>query len=121
MMKVVFIAIPTKGTVVDGKLTETFLSELAELHIHFPNVAFIAPMVQDYQILRHMNVDATYDVWGKRCEAVLAVCDELWVMCYDGWRDPSKEKSDVNTSDGVYGEICTARRLSIPINFVLVS
>lgn len=120
MMKVVFIAIPTKGTVKDGKLTDAFIQDLAELHTHFPDVAFIAPMVQDYQILGHMNVAATYEVWGRRCEAVLAKCDELWVMCYEGWRDPDMEMSAVNTSEGVYGEICTALTYSKPIHYVLV-
>ena len=117
-MKVVFIAIPTRGTVKDGKLTESFLRDLAALHKDHPDIAFIAPMVQDYQLLGYMGVDATYEVWGQRCEAVLAKCDEMWVMCYDGWAEPIKEMSPLNTSVGVYGEICTAMKLGVTINFI---
>jgi len=117
-MKVVFIAIPTKGTVTDGKLNESFLKDFAALHTNFPDVAFIAPMVQDYQLLGHMKVEATYEVWGRRCEAVLAKCDEMWVMCYDGWCAPVTEMNAANTSVGVYGEICTALTLGVPVDFI---
>lgn len=117
-MKVVFIAIPTKGTVRNGALTESFMRDFAAMHTNCPDIAFIAPMVQDYQLLGYMGVSATYDVWGERCEAILAKCDEMWVLCYEGWREPVDTMSNDNTSWGVAGEIATARKLNIPVRFL---
>lgn len=114
-----FVAIPTAGTVESGAIKEAVLAALARLHEHYPTTAFICPMVQDYQLLRHMNVDATYDVWGARCEAMIAVCDEVWVLMYKGWERPvAHPDGQYNTSVGVAGEIKYALRNNKKVVFV---
>lgn len=104
-MRVIFIAIPTKGTVKDGALTPTFLAHLAKLHVENPDCAFISPMVQDYQVLPFMNITATWEDWGKHCRAIIPRCDEVWVLKFDGW----------DTSVGVRGEMDCALANNIPI------
>lgn len=101
----VFIAIPTKGTVVDGKLSDEFLKHLADLHIAYPNFTFWAPMVQDYALLKFMpNVDATWEVWGAHCRRMIEACDEVWVLKYDGWRE----------STGITAEVEHAKQFNKP-------
>ena len=112
--RIIFIAIPTKGTVnpeADGKpahLKEEFLAFLAKLHMDYPSCTFIAPMVQDYQLLRHMSVTATWEDWGKHCRAIIPKCDEVWVLKYNGY----------DTSVGVAGEIACAEEHNVPVFFI---
>jgi hypothetical protein len=98
-MSLIFTAIPTAGTVENGQLTPKFLKMLADLHTKFPEHTFIAPMVQDYQILKFMSVTATWGDWGKTRRTIIARCDEVWVLKFSGW----------DSSVGVAGEIECAR------------
>jgi hypothetical protein len=108
---IIFIAIPTKGTVTDGKLNESFLRTLARLHQDFPDYTFISPMVQDYQLLPYMdNVEATWEKWGHHCRDLIAVCDEVWVLMYAGW----------STSVGVAGEVAHATLHNKPVSYLSV-
>jgi hypothetical protein len=109
-MKLVFIAIPTKGTVQKGAMTETFLKHLASLYLAHPDVTFWAPMVQDYALLKYMpSIDASWDAWGAHCRRMIESCDEVWVLKYDGW----------DTSKGVAGEIEHAKQFGKPVKFVI--
>lgn len=108
-MALIFIAIPSKGTVKDSKLTEEFLADLATLHLKYPEHTFVAPMVQDYQLLRHMPaLNATWQDWGKHCRLLIERCDAVWIMKYEGW----------DTSVGVEGELQHAQKFLKTINFV---
>lgn len=85
MNKIVFIAVPTAGVAYNGKLNESFIRDVARLHDCYPDCTFLVPMIQDYALLPHLNVEATWAVWGKHCRALIQVCDEVWVMQYPGW------------------------------------
>lgn len=108
MNKVVFIAIPSKGTVVNGALSEEFLKFFAKLFVDNPDITFIAPMIQDYQILKFMNVAPVWENWGNHCRTLIERSDEVWVLMYDGW----------DTSVGVTGERRHAYAHQKPIYFV---
>lgn len=107
-MSLIFIAIPTKGTVVNGALTEEFLCDLAQMHVAFPQHTFISPMVQDYQLLKFMKVEPVWAEWGKHCRTIIERCDEVWVMQYHGWAE----------SVGVSGEIQHAQSAGVPHFFI---
>lgn len=107
-MKFVFIAIPTVGTVKDGAMTEEFLKFLAKLHVEHPEITFVSPMVQDYQILKYMDVEPVWEEWGKHCRLLIERADEVWVLKFNGW----------DTSVGVAGEIEHARSVGKPIEFI---
>jgi hypothetical protein len=94
-MSLIFIAVPTSGVTTDGKLNAEFVAHVAGLHELYPQHTFIVPMIQDYALLPYLKVEATWEVWGHHCKALIKVCDEVWVMMYDGW----------GTSTGVRAEI----------------
>lgn len=91
----IFIAVPTTGVVTNGKLNESFIRDVARLHELHPEHTFIIPMIQDYALLPYLQVEATWEVWGKHCKAHIRVCDQVWVLKYNGYK----------TSVGVKGEI----------------
>lgn len=106
MSKAIFIAVPSSGVVIGGKLTEGFLRHMADLHRQHPDFGFVVPMMQDYQLLPFMpGVQPTWEVWGARCKALMRGVDEIWVLCYPG-RD---------TSAGVNAEVAFAKELGIPV------
>lgn len=108
-MALIFIAIPTKGTVTDGKLNEKFLAFLARLHTFFPGNTFISPMVQDYALLKFMpDSPATWEAWGHHCKTIIERSDEVWVLQFEGW----------DTSVGVNGEMKHAREHDVPVAFI---
>ena len=95
-MSLIFISVPTSGVTADGKLNEDFIKFVAKLHQHHPERTFIVPMLQNYALLPYLGVaDVTWKVWKNHCKRLIQVCDELWVIHYDGW----------NSSTGVRAEI----------------
>jgi Domain of unknown function (DUF1937) len=108
---IIFIAVPSKGVVIDGRLRPEFLAELARMQVQFPDYTFVAPMVQDYAILPYMgDIKATWEKWGHHCRTLIAVSDEVWVLLYDGW----------STSVGVKGEIEHATLCRVPVSYLSV-
>lgn len=99
-MSLIFVAVPTKGVAADGKLFEQFPKHMARLHEFYPGHTFVIPMIQDYALLPHMSVEATWEQWGHHCRRLIAVCDEVWVIMYDGY----------DTSVGVQAEIECAQQ-----------
>lgn len=100
-MTVVVISVPSAGVVKDGKLTEEFLQKSASFVDLFRNISFINPMIEGYALLPYLkDPTATWEVWGAFCERLILVCDELWVLQFEGWE----------TSKGVNAEIELARK-----------
>ena len=95
-MGLVFIAVPTKGVVTDGKLNVSFIRFVAQLHRVFPDLTFAVPMIQDYALLPYLEgIDATWEVWGQHCDRLIKVCDEVWVIHYDGWAESTGVKAEI--------------------------
>jgi hypothetical protein len=95
----IFLAMPTKGAVLNNAIRPTVLAYVAQLHLTYPQYTFVVPMIQDYQLLPYMpKTEATWANWGKHCRTLIEKCDEVWVLTYDGW----------DTSVGVAGEITHA-------------
>ena len=122
--KVVFIAIPTKGvtnssSAGEGRLLEQVHKDLARLHERYPDHTFLVPMVQDYALLPHLGVAPTWEVWGDRCRRLIERADEVWVLMYNGWVNPTLVMDAVyNTSKGVFGELVHAVVHSVPVFFM---
>lgn len=109
-MKLVFVAIPSKGTVVDGALRKEFLMKLAELHENNPGITFVSPMVQDYQILEFLSVEPIWEELGKHCRCLIERSDEVWVLMYEGWKE----------STGVTAEVAHAKQHGKPVYYWIV-
>ena len=108
-MSLIFIAMPTKGSVLDGAITPSVLSYIANLHFEYPEHTFIAPMIQDYQLLKFMpDVEATWQNWGQHCRTLIERSDQVWVLTLEGF----------DTSVGVKGEIEHARAYNVPVFFI---
>lgn len=83
---IIFIAVPSRGVVKNGELRPEFLQEVARLQLAHPEKTFVAPMIQDYALLKYMpNVEATWAKWGHHCRDLIEVCDQVWVLKYEGW------------------------------------
>jgi hypothetical protein len=116
-MTCIFVGMPTAGSVQDGKIKEDILRLIADMHSD-DGVTVIAPMIQAYQLLPFMNVDASYEVWGRRCEDVLIRSDIVAIILCEGWSEPTTKESEKNYSTGVKGEIATAKKHGKSIFFV---
>lgn len=122
--KVIFIAMPTKGTAdersaITGQLREAVYKDMAKLHLMDPHITFIAPMVQDYCLLPHMDVEPNWEQWGNHCRRLIERCDEVWVLMYEGWRKPVYAMDGIyNTSVGVRGELEHAAKHRVPVSFI---
>lgn len=111
--KIVFVAMPSGGTTeidsrITGKLIDAVYREMALLHEEYPDCTFVAPMVQDYLLLKHLSVEPVWDVWGDRCKRLLSRCDEMWVLAFDGW----------TSSVGVAGEMKHAQENNIEVKII---
>lgn len=120
---IIFIAMPTKGSTdpdsaATGKMKEAVYVAMAKLHEMYPQYTFVAPMVQDYQLLRHLSVSPKWEVWGDRCRRLIQSSSEVWILMFDGWTNASFEMDEYNTSVGVRGEIEHALKHDVPIIFV---
>lgn len=49
-----------------------------------------------------------WDYWERYDRAMLEACDELWVLCLDGWED----------SKGIKGEIAIMQEMGKPVHYV---
>ncbi len=89
-----------------------FLRDIAGMHMAYPQIAFISPSIQNYQILPHMpGSGPTYEHWQARCETLLKVCDFVLVFMYKHWRE----------SNGVADEIRMAVELGKPVIYLNVA
>ena len=122
--KVVFIAMPTIGSTLrdsaeTGRMREAVYKDMALLHEKYPDYTFVAPMVQDYCLLPHMNVEPNWEQWGNHCRRLIERSDEVWVLMYDGWRRPVYAMDDIyNRSKGVRGELEHAAKHRVPVSFI---
>lgn len=108
-MSLIFIAMPTKGSVLNNAIRPAVLGLIASLHLKHPEHTFIAPMIQDYQLLRYMpSVEATWQDWGKHCRCLIERSDEVWILELEGW----------DTSVGVAGEIEHAQKHGVPVVYL---
>lgn len=104
----IFIAVPSKGVAANGALNDQFIKDVASLHEFYPDKTFLVPMIQDYALLKHLKVQATWEVWGHHCQRLIAVCDEVWVLKYEGW----------TSSIGVGAEVDCALQYNKSVKFL---
>lgn len=109
-MSLIFIAMPTKGSVISDQIRSNVLQDIALLHVAYPQHTFIAPMIQDYQLLPYLpSISATWEDWGKHCRCLIEKSDEVWVMMLEGWKE----------STGVTAEVEYATSLGIDVKYLL--
>ena len=74
----------------------------------YPDLSFFSPICHTHPIARLCNIKGDWEYWKHQDEAMLSRCDELWVLCLDGWEE----------SVGVTAEIGIAKELGLEIKYV---
>lgn len=69
---------------------------------------FLLPITQGHLLAEIGNIASDFERWETQSLGMLAVCDELWVVKMDGWKE----------SKGVRAEIEFARHHLIPIKYI---
>jgi len=70
--------------------------------------AVISPITQSHMMVSKVeNLPSSWDFWKKFDRKFLEVCDELFILAIEGWKD----------SIGVAGEIEIARSLGKPVRY----
>ena len=105
-----------KSLAVRERIEEERFRVVTEVSILLFNRGLVlySPITQSHtqkQIAVGMGVTlgGEFSFWSKFDLAILSFCTDLYVLKVSGW----------NTSKGVLGEITEARRLGIPISYVL--
>lgn len=73
------------------------------------NVVY-SPIVHNHPVAVLGGLPRTWDFWRKIDLPVLRRCNELWVVCLDGWRE----------SKGVSAEIEYAKLIELPTRYIRV-
>lgn len=75
-------------------------------------VANVSPITQSHE--QHIyvpNLPTTWDYWKSVDEIILSRCDEIYVLCIEGW----------DKSVGVTAEIEIAKSLKMPVKYIMYS
>lgn len=71
-----------------------------------------SPLSHSHPISAHCDVDPyDHDFWLRQDLWVLEICDEMQILCLDGWE----------SSKGIKTETEFAKKLGIPVKLVLMS
>lgn len=84
------------------------VTELAAKLFNKYEYVFLLPITQGHMLTRHGDIEANFDRWRTQSLGMLSVCQELWVIKLDGWKQ----------SLGVREEIKYARKHLIPIKYI---
>ncbi len=76
---------------------------------HYAALAFFSPICHSHIIARNCNILGQWEYWKHLDEIMISKCDELWVLCLEGW-----EKSV-----GVTAEVKYAKELGLEIKYIL--
>lgn len=83
----IFLCVSADGVLSsNGTLSDSFLLYMAKIRDATPHLTIVSPIVQDYAMFPGEKL-ATRDEWGQRCERLIKLCDEVWVIQNWGWSD----------------------------------
>jgi capsule polysaccharide modification protein KpsS len=85
------------------ELTETYVANLIK-----QGLTVQSQIAMLYYLTTKHDIPITYDFWRKYCHQMLEACEQVHVLCLDGWEQ----------SVGVDDEIKLARRLNKRITYV---
>ncbi len=110
-IKMVYLASPSSHPFKEIELMryEEINQIAANLHEHYPQVAFILPITQTYKLMEYnKNIGTAREAWKARDLEFISRSDELWIVSMDGWRE----------SIGVMAELDFALQYQIPVFFI---
>src|ERR1700739_3365873 len=76
---------------------------------NFADYAFFSPICHTHPIATLCKLPGHWEFWKKYDEAMLSRCDEIWVLCLEGWEQ----------SKGVTAEVNIAKDLGLTVKHIL--
>ena len=74
----------------------------------YPELSFFSPICHTHPIATLCKLPGHWEYWKQYDEAMLSRCDEIWVLCLDGWQE----------SKGVTTELELARGFNMVVRLV---
>lgn len=75
----------------------------------YPELSFFSPICHTHPIATVCKLPGHWEYWKQYDEAMLSRCNELWVLCIDGWE----------TSKGVTAELELAKNLGLRVQHII--
>lgn len=75
----------------------------------YQELSFFSPITHTHPIASHCTLPGHWQFWAAYDQCVLSRCDEIWILCLDGWRK----------STGVTAELKIARDAGLPVRYVV--
>jgi Domain of unknown function (DUF1937) len=105
--EVIYVANPYTGT--SFERNQRFLAvEKYTAHLIREGKTAVSPIVHCHVLAFRNGLPHDFAFWQNYCLNLLFVCDEMHVLCLDGWED----------SVGVLGETTEAEDLNISITYI---
>jgi len=105
--EVIYVANPYTGT--SFERNQRFLAvEKYTAHLIREGKTAVSPIVHCHVLAFRHGLPHDFAFWQHYCLNLLFVCDEMHVLCLDGWED----------SVGVLGETTEAEDLNISITYI---
>jgi len=100
----IYLAVPYTG------MEEKSFKEVNKCAAFFMNLGFAvySPISQNHPIASEHSLPTKWDFWEKMDYEFLGICDQMMVLCLDGWKK----------SRGVTAEIQYAKFNKIPITYL---
>jgi hypothetical protein len=74
----------------------------------YQDISFYSPISHTHPIATYCKLPGHWEFWKQFDETVLSRCNEIWVLCLDGWQQ----------STGVTAELQIAVELGLPVKYV---
>ena len=114
MTKLIYVASPY--TSFSRKVEEIRNIEVAAamgyLMVKLPELAFFSPICHTHPIATLCKLPGNWEFWKRYDEAMLSRCDEIWVLCIDGWEDSKGIAAELELAAGI-------TRGGLPVRYIL--
>ena len=74
----------------------------------YRELSFFSPICHTHPIAALCKLPGHWEYWQRYDEAMLSRCDEIWVLCLDGWKE----------SKGVAAELKVSKEIGLPLWFL---
>jgi len=109
MMKKIYLACPYSHKDPAARAMRGEIVNIKAANLMMQGHLVFSPLSHSHSISAHCSVDpCDHDFWLRQDLWILAICDEMHILCLDGWRE----------SKGIKTEIEFAEKLGIDVRMV---
>lgn len=106
-MKLAYLAVPYSSPSPFVREARWHASNAGAARLIREGYAVFAPISQSHPIARDHHLGLDWDSWAALDREMLSRCDEVHVLCIDGWQE----------SKGIKAELAIAEELGLPVFF----